>query len=793
MRHIVGKIILLLVLSLLLVGCADFVDQDQINTVSGNSVVVDADHSVGQTFVAHHGGLNAIEFYLDPEVEGAGTLILHLRANSLSDTDILTSSVPISSTSQPGFYHFSLPPIRYSHSEYYYAFLEQRGPGQTYVFTGDLAAYLDGTLYYDHQPQESQTVFRLSYTPGLILLDLLLMVMGWIGYGTATVVVLFLAGYGIVRRWARQTHADFTAVLILSMASALSAWMVALVWFSVFHVHLSAWGVRSLVGIATLSGLCLFVRDKDVWQKRTYWLGKSFRWTLALWVIVFLSIGLRLFIGRDMVMLPGSDTYHHTLIAQLFAEQGGIPNSYEPYAPLISFSYHFGFHSIVALSRWLFGTELLLTTKTVALVLNGAIAATVGLLAERLAGHRRAGVIAAALVGLIMVSPFCLLRWGRFTQTAGLLFLPVVILLFFERRVDTGWILPVLVTPALVFSHNRVAFFAVLFIAIDSMEKVFARRRQELHEWRALGFGSLVCALPWLVRIIWIQYDPDNLRFGYKILEGYNNLMRLEIPVLSFVTNWPVIVLCCVSAAFICLKKRQLEGKSFVIWVFVLVGGGFWFFELTGSFYWDLKTSLLSISVPLAVLIALAGDQVWAVSRGKVRIVSQMSTVTGAAIMVVLGFLNFPALVHDRLIYLRHSDLVASTWVTEHIPESAVFVVNSVQLKWSPGWYIGIDGGYWIPLLSHRVVTLPPMIYAWEWGNRKVLPARLEACNEIFDDGAVGRMPSGAVLRTHGITHVLTYSSQRPLRSEDLLANGEFKLLYHQDRLWIFEVVSDSS
>ena len=715
---------------------------------------------------------------------------MHLRANSLSDTDILTSSVPISSTSRSGFYRFSLPPISHSHSNYYYAFLEQRGPGQTHVSTGDLAAYLDGTLYCDHQPQESQAVFRLSYTPGLILLDLLLMVMGWIGYGTAAVVVLFLAGYGIVRHWARQTQADFTAVLILSMASALSAWMVALVWFSVFHVYLSAWGVRSLIGIATLGGLCLFVRDKDMWQKRTYWLGKSFRWTLALWVVVFLSIGLRLFIGRDMVMLPGSDTYHHTLIAQLFAEQGGIPSSYEPYAPLISFSYHFGFHSIVALFRWLFGTELLLTTKTVALVLNGAIAATVGLLAERLAGHRRAGVIAAVLVGLIMVSPFCLLRWGRFTQTVGLLFLSLGLWALIVSVDQSGWLLPSLLMSSVFLSHYRVFFLMSLFILLLGIIKILQRHWKELRYWLVIGIIVVVLVAPWLIHVVWVAYGSQGLKMVYPTLPGYNTPKRLEEPILHFTTNWLAAGGLLTTLSLYFGKKNKVMAWAFLGWCLILVMGALYTPLLTGSYFWDLKTTLLSLSVPFAILVGWGMEELWCVlQQWRYHLL-----LSGLALFlltgVYFGTYNFPKLLRTGNIYLRSGSLVAIDWVKENTSENALFIANGVQPEWSPGWIIGTNAGYWFPLLARRDTTPPLMIYPLERVSATDVFSGLPASEKILSLANDGKMENASqVLRHEAVTHIFTEAGQWPLMPHALVQDPNLRVVYRQDRVWIFEVL----
>ncbi|MCX8066386.1 MAG: hypothetical protein N3B68_00940, partial [Anaerolineae bacterium] len=56
-----------LVALLFLTGCSPFVDQDQTAVVPEMAVVLEPGHPVGQTFVARHGGLNGVEFWLEPE------------------------------------------------------------------------------------------------------------------------------------------------------------------------------------------------------------------------------------------------------------------------------------------------------------------------------------------------------------------------------------------------------------------------------------------------------------------------------------------------------------------------------------------------------------------------------------------------------------------------------------------------------------------------------------------------------------------------------------------------------
>ncbi|HDN80400.1 MAG TPA: hypothetical protein ENG33_08060, partial [Chloroflexi bacterium] len=144
----------------------------------GFAGILDASHTLGQTFVAHHAGLEGIEIALSPgEGQAEGELILHLRASPDSPSDILTATLPVKAIGKPGFHRFSFPPLPDSHSHYYYFFLEAPDlpeGASLKVGLGPGNAFTDGGFYRQHQPvDEYQMAFRLVYHPGLMALDLI--------------------------------------------------------------------------------------------------------------------------------------------------------------------------------------------------------------------------------------------------------------------------------------------------------------------------------------------------------------------------------------------------------------------------------------------------------------------------------------------------------------------------------------------------------------------------------------------------------------------------------------------
>lgn len=773
-------------LLLSLAGCADRVETEVPSSRTCRLIPFQGNHSVGQTFVARHGGLAGIDAYLQPPADRAAAIVLHLRENAWASQDLRVVSIHLEAGSPGGFHRFRFTPLPASSDQYYYAFLEAQAAGCMGLVSENRDAYLDGTFHEDHTPGQAQLVFRLCYGwPELAIAAARAGAVGG-GYGLAVLVLLFFAGYGLVRQWTQRSGADFTTVLFLSVLAAWAAWLVLLVWLRELGIRMQSPPVWILTAGAGAAGAALFFHDRHCRRGRTFWLGGSPVQTLALWGVSLLAICLRLQAGMGMLMLPGSDTCHHTLIAQLFHEQGGIPNSYAPYAPLQSFSYHFGFHALVAYCRWLFGTDLLETVKIVALVLNGALAAAVGVVGGQLAGRRRAGVIAALLVGLVMVSPACLLRWGRFTQTAGLLFLAAGIWFLWEKEKNTGRMLGPLLLAGLLLCHGRVALFWAILALLTAGMMLWRRDRAAIRRLASQGGFALILIAPWLCRLCWIVYDPYRRRAFRTILPAYNDVLRLTQPVLNFPTNLPILLLSLAAAGLAWLAIRDPYLRSLAGWSLVLAVGGWAIFPLTGFYPWDLVTSWLTLAVPLGLLAGGVADSLWNRFRGRAGVLFRWGVVVALLAGGLTGWLRLPAIVREGKLHLRPGDRAAMAWIDSRVPGQARFATNATLVTWLPGWLMGNDGGCWIPLLAHRSVIPPLMLYPWEWADQERLGPALREYRRLFPPPGRLAPAAGDVLAGIGATHIFTYDGGRPFSPAILRADPRLRLVFHQDRAWIF-------
>ena len=315
--------------------------------------------------------------------------------------------------------------------------------------------------------------------------------MGEITWGTATatlaaLLVFLLPGGALLSllpprradcQSARQT--DAASWLILAAGLTLALVPVALLVLYLLRLRIGQGAVLAL--LAASAGVILWRRGAAWWAWLRQQRGISWRERLrgldapllALALVAGLVVGARLWPVRGINYGLWGDSYHHTLITQLILDNGGLFQSWEPYAPLRTFTYHFGFHADAAFVQWatgwLTGNP---TPRTVVLVgqfLNALAALGLYPLALRLSGRRWAGVIAVLIAGLLMPMPAFYVNWGRYTQLAGQAMLPAVLWLLLEA-VDgplarpRAWLLAGLAVGGLGLTHYRIVLFVPCFL-----------------------------------------------------------------------------------------------------------------------------------------------------------------------------------------------------------------------------------------------------------------------------------------------------------------------------------------
>lgn len=269
--------------------------------------------------------------------------------------------------------------------------------------------------------------------------------------------------------------------------------------------------------------------------------GSTSKADVAFWIglaaTFVLTLAARLISLRDALAGMGLDAYHHTLIAEMFVRAGGIPSNYEPYAPLSSFTYHYGFHALVASVGWLAGrtspTDLMVLMPQAGQVVDALPVLTLTFFGWKALGNRWIGLLAGLLAGLVSIFPAFYFNWSRYTQGLGLALLPVAWILLLEAldyspplasnstaaggitwqsalRQSGPYMLAVIGAVGLALSHYRIeiiyAAFVALYLGWSVMAAVRAHKSGREVFRPALRTGivgalSLAALSPWLINL----------------------------------------------------------------------------------------------------------------------------------------------------------------------------------------------------------------------------------------------------------------------------------------------------
>jgi hypothetical protein len=142
-------------------------------------------------------------------------------------------------------------------------------------------------------------------------------------------------------------------------------------------------------------------------------------------------------------------------------------------------------------------------------------------------------------------------------------------------------------------------------------------------------------------------------------------------------------------------------------------------------------------------------------------------------------------------------DLKAGKWINENLPSDAKFLVNSF-FAYGDTLVVGSDAGWWLPFLAQRETTLPPINYGTEQGPP---PDFVSYTNELvatIRTNGISHPETLKELQKRGVTHIYIGQQQGQvnaneppmLSTRELMADPRFELVYNQDRVSIFELMS---
>ena len=829
MRTLIRSLVLaaLLLPVILLSACAELPDvaQSQHSQPVGE---IYGSRTVGQTFLAHHGGLNGVDVLLSTDdCVSTEPVVFHLRQSVESTVDLRTVTISAADVTNGQYYRFGFDPIRNSQRQRYYFFLDSptSSPGNVIaVKLGSGESYQDGSAYVDGQPAEGQLVFKLHYAPGWAGVGVLKTLLS-IGLDLLpAALMLLLPGLVLNLFLLPPKIFDWRVKLALAPAFGLALYPVMLAWCLLVGLRP---GAVLVWGIAGLSTAMLLVRFRHLPPRRLL------RWTQSAWrawwrsdarysdlttlAVVGLMVGA-LFLPIQRFDAPlWDDSVQHAVIAQRIFEHGGLFDSWEPYTPYRGMTIHFGFHTAVAAYMWLTGAEVAPATLLMGQVVNlvGALA-LYGLILylSRRNGHRGnewAGIGTLMVVGLFAIVPAAYTNWGRYPQLTGQAILPAAACLLWavgeaQRKSGKLILLAGLTAAGMALSYYRTPFLYALFVltwmVIWAIPSWVGRKRVWWRDWVGLGLVAvalLVLMAPWigLGLLKFGQAAPAGAAASSSVSAPRPDLWEMYRP-WWLQPGYRSLLLGALAGALVAFALRR--------WRIVVLAGwlaGFILFPLLPPFTYDNSTlfaTMIAIYLPTSLLIGwLAGTVTQALLHHLPR------RVRLTLILAILGIAGYGAArgltgINPAFVLVTRPDMEAMEWVRQHTPADAQFLING--LVYTDGYsVVGGDAGWWLPLLARRANSIPPQ-YAL-FTAAPIEPRYTQQVNDLVHT-LLAHPPTTAegtqALCDFGITHVyigqqrgmvvaaLPIQPDKPMLDvAELTGSDLFELLYQQDRVRIYQ------
>ncbi|HSF81761.1 MAG TPA: hypothetical protein VLA49_11035 [Anaerolineales bacterium] len=800
-------------LSIALAGCVTLKDPESFQEQNPDVVGVASAHdTIGQTLVSRRARLNGVWLWLSLQPaspDQTGTLTVELHAAPLEGTPLASASLSLGAIqgSGPILVQFPAQPGPAGQT-YYLSLSTDRGQVQVRGRSADV--YPQGSAFLNYIPLEGDLAFRLAYEYGAsaILQDLLDIFQGaWLLIPLG--LVLFLPGWLLLDWSGLASRFDAGERAALSLGLSLSLIPLVMSWTSLLHLPWNRTGLLFVCGV--LSALA-FWRLRGRMNRR--WFSSPGQQSLALAGILLLTLFVRMAMVRDLAAPPWVDSVHHATLTRLILEQGVYPSSYSPYIEIDSPSYHAGYHSLLASFLWLSSLQLERGMLVFGQVLNALAILAVYLLATSLSRDSTTAVFAALIAGLFTPMPAYYTSWGRYTQLAGLLVLPAVIILLtrlfeaslLESNSDSLptkrklVILAGISISGLILVHYRVAAFAACLLAADLLTRLPAYFRRHPSEtlaetpiktklipgiaWPAVaGFLGLLMVSPWLYEAFttlllpkWNAWSPGRPALFAGFTWTYLN------------TAWGKPAMLLAALGFVAaLLRRQRLPYTLLIWVaalFTLANLGS--LGLPGNAFVNNISVEIMLFMPLSLLGGYFLSQLVVLFQRFTppnwhRPAMAAGWLAGSLTALFAAQALLPILNPITFLY-RAADRPALEWIAANVPETETVLIN--PYAWGYGLYAGNDGGYWIAPLAGRPTMPPPVLYGLD-NNQERVRGINQFSQKVIESGSDPAALYDLML-ADDLRYLYIGARGGPLSVPALLENPFFEPLYNHGNTWVF-------
>jgi hypothetical protein len=488
-------------------------------------------------------------------------------------------------------------------------------------------------------------------------------------------------------------------------------------------------------------------------------------WLLIGWIAVVSLVSLtRVLEIRGIAAPLWVDSLHHTLLVRIAGETGRIPTSLEPYLPIPSLRYHWGYHTIVATWRSVARLPLLEAMLWTGQILNALIVVVMYGLGAFVLRSPRGGLIAAVVAGLLSILPAYYVTWGRYTQLTGLMLIHYRVLVFYA-----AFMLPYLLL--LIAQRPRsTGSVALRFVAVGAL-------------------ATLIIA-PWaweMLQRVLIPYATAPA--GLASNDSYNSASWQ----LLWYGNNRVLYVFAVIGTLLAVALRRWRVVAVAAWIGVLfLLANPTVFGLPATWFINNDSVTITLFMPVALLVAFCVNQLahWLVrfSPAAIKQSARWALAAGFLAIAVFGAWQLRSVVNQVTVLAQPADVQALRWAETNTPPDARFLVNSTL--WLNGSYRGTDGGWWLMPMAGRWVTTPPAVYIYGTPEyRREVEALNRRITEITPT-AIDALKQ--LCRDERITHVYVGNQSGPIKADMLFGDPIFTPIYDENGVTIFAVRRDA-
>jgi hypothetical protein len=200
------------------------------------------------------------------------------------------------------------------------------------------------------------------------------------------------------------------------------------------------------------------------------------------------------------------------------------------------------------------------------------------------------------------------------------------------------------------------------------------------------------------------------------------------------------------------------------------------------------------------VLAPLAGAAIdimfdWAARMPRITPFAERAQVLLSAVVLLWGLSWQQQIAAPEFQLFTPADALAMDWIRRETPPDARFFVNSFP-AYGNTIYAGSDGGWWLPYMSARQSSLPPLVHGIEAGEQPDYQLAVNALNAGVERYPVASTEAAATLRAAGYQYLydgpaaagLPPGAQEYINPIALAHSPFYELVYNRGGVTIWRV-----